>query len=312
MENWGRIPSTSFDAETGKLSWSVHDNTDPLLTFAYFPTYSLERQERLVHSAALSGHCQHKVLGETVDKRPLHALLFNKHVKAENPKTIWVQHRQHPGEVSASWFCDGVVERLCAMSRSSPPSRLLQNAIVLVVPNVNPDGGVRGHLRTNAVGANLNRCWGRLHGIDECAGQTVSVRAGAEKISGAYAYRMTARARASDASEKGCSSAAGAGKRWGWRGRAMRLEQASDGAGGVARERELFCGGSGQAMGLEGSREEGAFLGRSSKGALLRRERANDRLKGAREKWRSSAAGAGERTWGLRGETPRTPPAAGL
>ncbi|GMI23037.1 hypothetical protein TeGR_g9669 [Tetraparma gracilis] len=172
MENWGRIPSTSFDAETGKLSWSVHDNTDPLLTFAYFPTYSLERQERLVHSAALSGHCQHKVLGETVDKRPLHALLFNKHVKAENPKTIWVQHRQHPGEVSASWFCDGVVERLCAMSRSSPPSRLLQNAIVLVVPNVNPDGGVRGHLRTNAVGANLNRCWGRLHGINECAGQT--------------------------------------------------------------------------------------------------------------------------------------------
>jgi len=28
-----------------------------------------------------------------------------------------------------------------------------------VVPNMNPDGGVRGNLRTNAAGANLNREW---------------------------------------------------------------------------------------------------------------------------------------------------------
>ena len=27
------------------------------------------------------------------------------------------------------------------------------------MPNVNPDGSIRGHLRTNAVGANLNREW---------------------------------------------------------------------------------------------------------------------------------------------------------
>lgn len=35
----------------------------------------------------------------------------------------------------------------------------LQNAIVHVVPNTNPDGSVMGHLRTNALGANLNREW---------------------------------------------------------------------------------------------------------------------------------------------------------
>lgn len=29
----------------------------------------------------------------------------------------------------------------------------------LQVPNMNPDGTWRGHLRTNAVGANLNREW---------------------------------------------------------------------------------------------------------------------------------------------------------
>ena len=30
---------------------------------------------------------------------------------------------------------------------------------VYVIPNMNPDGSVRGHLRTNAAGANLNREW---------------------------------------------------------------------------------------------------------------------------------------------------------
>lgn len=38
-------------------------------------------------------------------------------------------------------------------------SRALKHATFFVVPNINPDGSIRGHLRTNAVGANLNREW---------------------------------------------------------------------------------------------------------------------------------------------------------
>ena len=38
--------------------------------------------------------------------------------------------------------------------------KVLRRATVYVVPNMNPDGAVRGHLRTNAAGANLNREWG--------------------------------------------------------------------------------------------------------------------------------------------------------
>ncbi|MDP8914063.1 MAG: carboxypeptidase family protein, partial [Pseudomonadota bacterium] len=37
--------------------------------------------------------------------------------------------------------------------------RLRQKASFHLIPNMNPDGSKRGHLRTNAVGVNLNREW---------------------------------------------------------------------------------------------------------------------------------------------------------
>ena len=36
---------------------------------------------------------------------------------------------------------------------------MLERAVIYLVPNMNPDGSRRGHLRTNAAGANLNREW---------------------------------------------------------------------------------------------------------------------------------------------------------
>lgn len=58
----------------------------------------------------------------------------------------------------AEWFVEGMLERL--LDRSDPVSRrLLERATFHVVPNMNPDGSVRGNLRTNAAGANLNREW---------------------------------------------------------------------------------------------------------------------------------------------------------
>ena len=60
--------------------------------------------------------------------------------------------------VMAEWFVEGWVERL--IDESDPVARaLLERADVRVVPNMNPDGAVRGNLRTSATGANLNREW---------------------------------------------------------------------------------------------------------------------------------------------------------
>ena len=58
----------------------------------------------------------------------------------------------------AQWWMEGCIERLLDQSNLASQA-LLEKCDVYLVPNMNPDGSVRGHLRTNAIGVNLNREW---------------------------------------------------------------------------------------------------------------------------------------------------------
>ena len=58
----------------------------------------------------------------------------------------------------AEWWMEGALEKLT--DPDDPVARVLRAQCTFhVVPNMNPDGSRRGHLRTNAVGVNLNREW---------------------------------------------------------------------------------------------------------------------------------------------------------
>ena len=166
---------------------------------AYFAPYSNEAHLDLIARATGSvskqskHRARHVVLGETNDGRPLDCLIFGSGTNARaafvpeprfagasdadaaaaralfddaSPwerdggakRVLWVIARQHPGETMASWWMEGFVNRL--LDEEDPVSKkLLRRAVVHVVPNMNPDGSARGHLRTNALGANLNREW---------------------------------------------------------------------------------------------------------------------------------------------------------
>ena len=66
-------------------------------------------------------------------------------------RTCWIIGRQHPGETMAEWWMEGFLERV--LDPADPLARaLLEKARFYVVPNMNPDGSRRGHLRTNAAG----------------------------------------------------------------------------------------------------------------------------------------------------------------
>jgi hypothetical protein len=70
----------------------------------------------------------------------------------------------------AEWFADGLLERLTD-KHDAIARHLLRDACVYVMPNVNPDGTWRGHLRTNAAGeSSKSRTCSFSHGCRAAAG----------------------------------------------------------------------------------------------------------------------------------------------
>ncbi|MFZ2998048.1 M14 family metallopeptidase [Sphingobium sp.] len=120
---------------------------------AYFAPYSMERHHDVIAWAACQPGVAHRELGLTLDGQPMDMLTIG-----DGPKQVWLYARQHPGETMAQWWMEGALERLC--DEEDAVARLLRKqATIHLVPNMNPDGSRRGHLRTNAVGVNLNREW---------------------------------------------------------------------------------------------------------------------------------------------------------
>ncbi|MEM9696866.1 MAG: M14-type cytosolic carboxypeptidase [Myxococcota bacterium] len=151
-ETWFRV-ATQYDQ--GELTCR-HDVERDTVYYAYFAPYSEERHRDLIARAATRPRVAHQVLGLTLDGRPLDVLTVGEASAARLP--IWVIARQHPGESMAEWLIEGLLERLYD-PRDALARWLLDHSVFYIVPNMNPDGSVRGHLRTNAAGTNLNRVW---------------------------------------------------------------------------------------------------------------------------------------------------------
>jgi murein tripeptide amidase MpaA len=152
-QNWFRIAATRF--ENGEL---IVDHTPARnsVYYAYFEPYSHERHLDLVARVEQSPFARVRNLGSTVEGRDLDLVEVGQDAPGRVP--IWIIARQHPGETMAEWFVEGLLERL--LDGADPVARKVrERALLRIVPNMNPDGAVRGNLRTNAAGRNLNREW---------------------------------------------------------------------------------------------------------------------------------------------------------
>ncbi len=151
-QTWFRV-ETEYNGK--ELTIKHYPEADSVY-FAYFAPYSYERHMDLLHQAQSDYNCQLVELGQTLDGRDMSMLVVGE--PDDSKKKIWVIARQHPGESMAEWFIEGFLDRL--LDEDDGVARaLLEKAVFYVVPNMNPDGSVRGHLRTNAAGMNLNREW---------------------------------------------------------------------------------------------------------------------------------------------------------
>jgi len=143
-------------AETGYANGVLtitHTPASDMVYFAYFAPYSLDRHAKLVATTAAKSGVTSRSLGHSLDGQSIDYLMIG-----TGTKQLWLYARQHPGETMAEWWMEGAVEWLTD-PENPVAHQLLTAATVHLVPNMNPDGSRRGHLRTNAVGVNLNREW---------------------------------------------------------------------------------------------------------------------------------------------------------
>lgn len=156
-QHWFRI-DTSYD---GSVMTAQLEPRSQCVYFAYFEPYSWEQHLDLLAGACTSPCVEQERLGATLDGRDLALLRITAPQAAlpvEQRRKVWLIARQHPGETMAEWFVEGFLERLLDPN-DSVSRQLLAQCVFYVVPHMNPDGAVRGNLRTNAAGANLNREW---------------------------------------------------------------------------------------------------------------------------------------------------------
>ena len=156
-------PGYKTRASTDRHTWRMIDTTyengvlsfdytveGQLAWFAYFAPYTMDMHHDLVARTAAEPGVEHRQLGTTLDGQAIDYFKIG-----NGPKPVWLYARQHPGESMAEWWMEGALDWLT----SDAARPLLEKATVHIVPNMNPDGTRRGHLRTNAAGVNLNREW---------------------------------------------------------------------------------------------------------------------------------------------------------
>ncbi len=150
---WGRADTTYDKAKDGGTLTIRYTPVSNLAWFAYFAPYSMERHHDLIAETASLEGVTYRCLGHSIEGQPIDCLEMG------NGETqVWLYARQHPGETQAEYWMEGAIDMLTDLS--DPHTRvLLEKCRLHIVPNCNPDGSCRGHLRTNYLGVNLNREW---------------------------------------------------------------------------------------------------------------------------------------------------------
>ena len=151
-QRWFRV-ATTFD---GQEMVVAHTPEHDSIYYAYFEPYSWERHLDLIGRMDAVPRARVSDVGSSIEGRDMNLVTVGEPGDGRQP--VWVIARQHPGETMAEWFVEGMLERLTDPADATARA-LLDRGVFYVVPNMNPDGSVRGNLRTNAAGANLNREW---------------------------------------------------------------------------------------------------------------------------------------------------------
>jgi hypothetical protein len=123
---------------------------------ARIPPYTTRDLDRLLHGVRKHRDLSEQVIGKTVEGRPMRLLTIGSKKRVASKKVIWLMVRQHSWEAGTSWVADGALRFLLS---SDERAVRIREAAMFKIPMADPDGVVRGGVRFNKHGYDLNRNW---------------------------------------------------------------------------------------------------------------------------------------------------------
>ena len=119
--------------------------------------YTTEHLRQLLTTYEGHPNMTMRSIGNTAEGRPMQLLtITDPNVPLEQKKVIWLMARQHSWEAGTSWVMEGIIRYLLD---SAEGEALLDQLVFQLVPMADPDGVVRGGVRFNKYGHDLNRNW---------------------------------------------------------------------------------------------------------------------------------------------------------
>jgi hypothetical protein len=185
---YNRVPTTAVPTLVGSTTHRFTLVTPPgvprLRLAKYFP-YSVTRKDAWLQSVASHPRVRSvTTIGNSVQGRPIQLLtLTDNGVPDAGKKRVWIHSAVHPSETPAYFFVEGLVAWL--QGGSAEAERLLDAAIVDIVPMANPDGVFLGNYRTNANSVNLENEWSAPY--SSTAAEVVALRTAIEARMGTVA-----------------------------------------------------------------------------------------------------------------------------
>lgn len=156
--SWTLLPTSatpSGNSWSFSYTFGAEENS---VRFAFHYPYTVTMLEAKLPDWEAHPHVTREVLGQSVLGRDIHYFRITNPSPEDSEKSIiWIIARQHSAEVTSSYTVEGFLDSLLSSDRHARALRA--NAIIHVVPMVNPDGVALGNYRDNANGINLNRVW---------------------------------------------------------------------------------------------------------------------------------------------------------
>ena len=131
-------------------------------SYPYTHTQLLKYYETVMLNKSLHHLVSLKLVSETVGRNSVNVMTIGSGKKPiKDCKVVWIFGRQHPGEITASYMAEGIMEYLVSLY-SLPPAGLeyiLNNIVFKIAPMINVDGTIHGNTRAELTGVDPNRMW---------------------------------------------------------------------------------------------------------------------------------------------------------